>query len=119
MSPRLFRLAFWAATAFATVMALLAAPPQLGVEVSDKVLHILAFFTLAVLAAGAYPRVALIRIGVALGAFGAVIEIAQLIPMLHRTGDVLDWLADIAAVAMALILVGLWRNRTDAAAEQP
>ncbi len=117
MSPHLFRLAFWAATAVATVMALLPAPPQLGVEASDKVLHIAAFFTLAVLASAAYPGASLLRIGLALAALGAAIEIVQLIPALNRTGDVMDWLADIAAVAVALALVGAWRKRSEKAAD--
>jgi hypothetical protein len=119
MTTRLFLLAFWAAVAFATIMALLPAPPGLPVEVSDKVMHMVAFFTLAVLAAGAYPQVALIRIGLALGAFGAAIELAQLIPMLNRYGDVMDWLADMAAIAAALLLVALWRKWSGGVTREP
>ena len=119
MTTRLFLLAFWSATAFATVMALLPAPPGLPVEVSDKVMHMVAFFTLAVLAAGAYPHIALIRIGVALGAFGAAIELAQLIPMLNRYGDVMDWLADMVAIVAALLLVALWRKWLSGASDKP
>lgn len=117
MLTRLFQLAFWGAAAFAAVMALLPAPPGLPVEVSDKVMHIVAFFTLAVLAAGAYPRASLFRIGMALAAFGAAVEIAQLIPALNRSGDIIDWLADIAAVAVALILIAMWRKRSDKATD--
>lgn len=110
MPSRLFQLAFWGAAAFAAVMALLPLPPDLPVVVGDKVQHMAAFFTLTALAAGGYPRVSLIRIGIALSLFGAAIEIAQLVPTLNRTGDVMDWLADMAAVAAALVLVGLWRR---------
>lgn len=119
MLTRLLRLAFWAAAVFATVMALLPAPPGLPVEVSDKLLHIVAFFTLGVLAALAYPRVSLIRIGLALSALGAAIEILQLIPMLNRTGDVVDWLADVLAIVAALMLAAVWRNRSHRPASEP
>ena len=119
MPTRLFRIAFWGALAFAAVMALLPTPPGLPVEVSDKIQHMVAFFTLAVLAALAYPHVSLIRIGIALGAFGGAIELAQLIPVLNRYGDVGDWLADMAAIVVALVLAALWRKRSDGQAEQP
>ncbi|MBU2033787.1 MAG: hypothetical protein KKH37_08490 [Alphaproteobacteria bacterium] len=117
MLARSLRLAFWGAAVFAAVMALLPLPPDLPITVGDKTQHMLAFFTLAVLAAGAYPRASLGQIGIALCVFGAAIELAQLIPMLHRTGDLMDWIADMAAVAAALLLAGLWRKRSVGTAE--
>lgn len=117
MLARSLRFVFWGAAAFAAVMALLPLPPELPVAVGDKAQHMFAFFTLTVLAAGAYPRVSLVQIGIALCVFGAAIELAQLIPMLHRTGDLMDWIADMAAVAAALLLAGLWRSRWVGASE--
>ena len=46
-----------------------------------------------------------------LSLFGAVIEIVQSIPALHRDSDVLDWIADTAAVVVVLVLVRWWRRR--------
>ena len=40
-----------------------------------------------------------------LAAFGAAIELFQALPALHRDAEVLDWLADMAAAAVALGLV--------------
>ena len=113
MPTRLFQFAFWGAAVLAAVMALLPEPPHLPVAIGDKAQHMAAFFTLAVLAAGAYPRISLVRIGIALSLFGAAIKVAQLVPMLNRTGDIMDWLADMAAVAVALIFAGIWRRRSD------
>jgi hypothetical protein len=93
---------FWAASLFALVMALLPHPPQI-VEASDKVQHMLAFAVLAGLAAVAWPR-RLLAVGAGLLAFGGLIELLQLIPGLHRTGDVADWAADGATVAAVLLL---------------
>lgn len=110
MPLSLLRAAFWAALLLAFVMALLPQPPMLPGGPSDKVQHVLAFVTLAILAALAWPRLSLLKLGVALSAFGALIEILQLMPALNRDGDVGDWLADTVAVAAALGAIALFRR---------
>jgi hypothetical protein len=97
---RLFRLAFWAAAAFAFVMAVLPQPP--GLAVSDKLQHITAFLVITGLGCAAYPRMPRARLLLAMIAFGGVIELVQLVPELGRDGEWSDWLADILAVAAAL-----------------
>jgi VanZ family protein len=101
---------FWAAAAFAFVMAVLPQPPEVPGHPSDKVQHVLAFATLALLGSFAYPRTRLIKLLIGLSLFGAVIEIVQAIPMLHRDSDLFDWLADTVAAAAVLLLV-FWRRR--------
>ena len=105
---------FWAATLFAFVMAVLPHPPQLPLEPSDKVQHVIAFTTLGLLAAWAYSAASLWRLLVRLSLFGAFIELCQAIPALHRDSDVLDWLADSVAVAVVLLLVRVRRRRASA-----
>ena len=102
---------FWAALIFAFVMAVLPQPPRLPGDPSDKIQHIIAFAVLAALAAAAYPRTAVLRILAGLSAFGALIEIVQSIPALHRDGDVVDWIADTLAAAAILALAALVRRR--------
>ena len=109
--PRLFRLAFWAAGAFAFVMAVLPQPPHLPGDPSDKIQHILAFAVLACLAALGYRRVRALRIGLGLSAFGAVIELVQLVPVLHRDGDVVDWCADTLSAGLVLAAARLLQRR--------
>lgn len=108
---RLLPYAFWSATLFAFVMATLPQPPQLPGQPSDKIQHILAFTVLAALAAAAYPRTRLLKIGLGLSAFGALIELVQTIPMLHRDAEFIDWIADTAAAAIVLALAALVRRR--------
>ena len=105
------RLAFWAAAAVAFVMALLPHPPQIPGNPSDKVQHMTAFATLGVLGCFAYPQLRRRRLIVGLSLFGALIEIAQEIPMLHRDSDPLDWLADTIACAVAVVAVRWWLRR--------
>ncbi len=114
-----FRFCFWAALAFALVMALLPEPPPLPGSVSDKLQHMMAFFTLAVLGSLAYPRVNPLVLALALFAFGGLIEVAQMIPILHRSSDMVDWAADMIAATAGLAAVtlarGLFGNRTPTA----
>ena len=105
------RAIFWAAVAFAFVMAILPHPPQVPGEPNDKIQHITAFATLSLLASIAYPRAGLLRLLGSLSAFGALIEFVQAIPALHRDSDVLDWIADTVAVIVVLLLVHWWRSR--------
>ena len=111
---RLLVIAFWSAVAFALVMASLPKPPQLPGEPSDKIQHVVAFATLAALGAAAYPRMAPLRLLIGLAAFGALIEIIQLIPPLHRDAQLTDLLADAAAAAAILGLVRLLRRQSSA-----
>jgi VanZ family protein len=111
-ASRTVRALFWAAAAFAFVMAVLPHPPQVLGEPNDKVQHITAFATLALLGSLAYPATALISLLVRLSLFGAAIEVVQAIPALHRDSDVWDWAADTVAVIVVLLLVRFWRKRS-------
>ena len=93
-------------------MAVVPHPPELPGEPNDKIQHIIAFATLALLGSFAYPRTALIRLLAGLSLFGALIEVVQAIPMLHRDSDLLDWLADTAAVLVVLLIVRRWSLRS-------
>jgi len=104
------RLLFWAALVFAFVMAVLPHPPRLPGEPSDKVQHVIAFATLALLGSWAYSKARALKLLAGLSLFGAFIEAVQAIPVLHRDSDVLDWLADTIAVAVVLVLVRWWRR---------
>jgi VanZ family protein len=109
-ASRTARSIFWAAACFAFIMAVLPHPPEVPGHPNDKVQHIAAFATLALLGSFAYPRTALAKLLLWLSLFGAAIEVVQAIPALHRDSDVRDWLADTIAVAVVL-LVRQWRTR--------
>jgi hypothetical protein len=105
------RLLFWAATIFAFVMAVIPHPPQLPGHPSDKIQHILAFLVLATLGRWAYPKVRKREQLLALAGFGALIEMVQAIPALHRDSDPYDWVADVAAAFTVFVIVWLWRRQ--------
>ncbi len=98
-------------------MATLPHPPEVPIE-SDKLQHMLAFGTLSILAVIAYPKACLLRIGERLSFLGAMIELVQSIPSLHRDCDIMDWVADTAMIigvlAVAAISRALARRRGDA-----
>jgi len=82
--------------------------PQLG---NDKIQHMAAFFTLAVLAGLALPRVAGLWIAGGLALFGAAIEVSQLVTNLGRQASMADWFADVFAIAAGLLFVAPIRRR--------
>ncbi|MBV9528389.1 hypothetical protein [Sphingomonas sp.] len=102
---------FWAAALFALVMALLPHPPEVPGNPNDKVQHIMAFACLGVLGTAAFPRRSTLSLIVSLSAFGAVIEVLQAIPVLHRDSDPLDWLADTIACGLVLLVLRWWIGR--------
>ena len=98
------RRAFFVCAAFAFVMALLPKPPEIPGEPGDKVQHMMAFATLGALAAAGWRERRLMALFAWLAGFGAAIEVFQMIPALHRDAELLDWIADMAAAAVALTI---------------
>lgn len=104
-----WRFLLLAATCFAVTMALLPHPPGV-VEVGDKYQHMLAFGTLTILYALAFPITPLPRIGERLSFLGALVEVFQSIPALHRDCDVMDWVADTFIIVAVLAVIALARH---------
>jgi len=109
----LARLLFWLALLGATVLALMPQPPQLPTDqFGDKVNHVLAFATLAALAAFGWPRMERLRVVERLSFLGALIEVAQAMPALHRDCDIRDWAADTMAIVVVTLVFALLARRT-------
>jgi VanZ family protein len=106
---RAARLALWVALPVTLYFALAPQPPDVGVS-SDKVLHILAFLALTLLARLAYPTAPWQRLLVGLALFGALIELLQGVMGWGRQADIRDWLADVAAVILVLLLTARTRR---------
>ena len=64
----------------------------------DKAEHFIAFYALTGLAVAAFPKRNLFVIAALLSAFGALIEIVQGLPIVHRDRDFWDWVADTIAI---------------------
>lgn len=108
-SRLIWRLILLAALVFAVTMALLPHPPKVPIE-SDKYQHMLAFGTLTILSVLAFPQTPLLRIGERLSFLGAMIEVVQSIPALHRDCDIMDWVADTAVIIGVLVVVAISRR---------
>ena len=74
---------------------------------SDKVVHLIAFAALAFPLART-GRIGLIPVLVGASAFGGLIEVLQ--PSFGRSADLQDWIADIAGVALGILLALLYRR---------
>lgn len=84
---------------------------SLPLSSDDKTQHMLAFAALSVLASLAFPVAPLSRIAERLSFLGALIEVVQAMPSIHRDCDIFDWLADTAAILAALSIVWVMRQR--------
>lgn len=98
----LARIAFWGAGILSYVAAILPRAPSLGH--GDKLDHIAAFGTLAVLGRLGWSRRRASGIGLALVGFGALIELSQAMPMIGRDASWYDLLADTIAVLLGLAI---------------
>ena len=109
----LARTAFFAALGFTFYSAVIPPRDALQLVPWDKAEHFIAFYALTGLAVAAFPKRNLFVLAVLLSAFGALIEIVQGLPMVHRDRDFWDWVADTAAIAAALAPMALvwWRAR--------
>lgn len=105
---------FWTALVVTFAVAVMPQPIRVPGDPSDKVLHILAFLMLATLAVAAFPKANLLKMGIGLSAYGALIEMVQAIPALNRHPELLDWAADTAAAAIVLAAAWLVRKRKNA-----
>jgi hypothetical protein len=106
------KVGFFAALLFTFYSAVI--PPQHAVQLVpwDKAEHFIAFYALTGLAAAAFPRRHLLIIAIGLSGFGALIEIVQGLPIVHRDKDFWDWVADTLAIGAALapMLLVWWRR---------
>jgi hypothetical protein len=106
------RIIFFAALLFTIVMALLPKPPHLILDnFGDKFEHSLAFVVLTALALLAFPRMPALRTGERLSFLGALIEVFQSIPVLHRDCDPLDWLTDTIAIIATILVITVIQHR--------
>jgi hypothetical protein len=99
--------AFWLALTFAVTMAVLPHPPHVVLDRwGDKFEHMMAFGTMTMLAAFAFPAMPRWRIAERLSFVGALIEVVQSVKWLHRDCDIRDWVAD--TIAILVVLGVLW-----------
>jgi hypothetical protein len=108
---RIFMTLFLIALGFTLTMAWLPHPPAVPGNPNDKVQHIAAFAVLSVLGGIAFPTFPLPRLGERLSFLGAIIEVVQNLPALHRDCDIRDWLADTAAILITLTLIHFVKAR--------
>ena len=101
--------AFWGCLAGAVTLALIPHPPHLP-EMGDKMEHMLAFGTLAFFGAFAFPRFPRPRLAERLSFLGALVEVLQAIPALHRDCDISDWIADTLAIIAVLVLLEILKQ---------
>lgn len=102
---------FWAALLVILVVATMPSDEAPDPTGWDKANHALAFYVLTLLAALGYPHRSLVWIALMLCGFGVLIEGLQTIPMLGRSAEWDDLLADTAGVLIGIIPMVMERLR--------
>jgi VanZ family protein len=87
--------------------------PKLHLFPWDKAEHFSAFFGLTACAILAFPRTPLLWIGASLSGCGALIEVIQGLPWVHRDCDVMDWVADTVAICAVMGVIFAARLRRE------
>jgi VanZ family protein len=106
LSPRIFRMAFYAVVVVSVIAALAPSPEfEPSLRNVDKLQHMAAFALLAGLARLGFPDASQWQIVERLSFLGAAIEVFQSIPALHRDCDVWDWAADTLAATVAVVVL--------------
>ncbi|GAA6140948.1 VanZ family protein [Hydrogenophaga sp. 5NK40-0174] len=100
-------LAFWAAVVAVGILSLLPveALPSPLLNWWDKAQHALGFLVLATLGFAAFAKKTTL-VAVWLAIYGMLIELAQAFTG-WRYGDIMDWLSDLAGIALAMILLAV------------
>jgi hypothetical protein len=108
---RLAQVAFVAALVFTFYSAVIPPSHALKLVPWDKAEHFIAFYALTGLAMAAFPRRSPVMLAALLSGFGALIEVVQGLPIVHRDEDFWDWVADTLAIIAALspMLLVPWR----------
>lgn len=83
-------------------------PTMLG---SDKLEHIAAFFTLALLTRLGWPTISRLITGSLLAIYGLGIEYLQSTDFVGRTASWADFVADLVGIALAFVVLRLIRPR--------
>jgi len=104
------RIIFWAVVVATFAIAAYPNPPSVPILSSDKVQHAVAFAAIGALGMWAFPKASPLKIIVALSAYGVAIELVQATKWVRRDGDVIDWLVDTFAAAIAVALVRYFRG---------
>ena len=81
--------------------------PAPALDGKDKLIHLMAFAALAFPLART-GRFGLIPVLLGASTFGGLIEVIQ--PYFKRSADVQDWIADIAGVALGIVMALLYRR---------
>lgn len=110
-SQVVLRAIFWVALAVSLAVALNPRPPHLPPAFNDKAQHFALFAGLTILAVAAYRQARLVPLGLALSGYGALIEFLQMIPALHRSSELMDWVADSIATIVVLAVAALLGRR--------
>ncbi len=114
----ILRLLFWLLLGFILAISLMPAEDAPTVFADDKLNHILAFFTLSLMARLLWPRMNLAVLFIMLTLFGGGIELLQLTMGFGREADWTDFAADIVAIGLGMLAgnaLGSFKSKSSAA----
>jgi hypothetical protein len=98
----LARVAFWVTLGAVVLLTLAASEPTVSL-LNDKVAHLLGFFGLAAFGAASWGLRSVVPLAIGLTILGGAIELLQATPLIARDAEFMDFVADVAGIALALV----------------
>lgn len=92
----------------AIVILSLVPAPSVPIEASDKVLHVVAYAVLGLLAGFGWTSRARLYIWAATFIGSGIVELLQ--PFVRRSGDLMDLVANGSGLALSIVFICVWTN---------
>ena len=102
---------FWLLLAATTFLLLIEVKPSPQTWPKDKLEHAIFFGLLTYLGIKTYPKY-IFYIGIGLAIYGGIMEQAQSLFTLTRTGSIGDWLADLTGIILVVFAINFYKNTT-------
>ena len=96
-----FQALFWVLLTILTYLLLIELKPTPQTWPTDKLQHVIVFVLLTYFGRNAYPKYGL-YLGLGLASYGGLMELLQTAFTHTRTGNIADWLADLAGILLGV-----------------
>ena len=105
-----FQVLLWVLLIIVTYLLLIELKPTPQTWPKDKFQHVIFFVLLTYFGRNAYPKYGL-YVGLGLASYGGLMELLQTAFTHTRTGNIVDWLADLAGILLGVYWLNMQNKK--------